>query len=126
MGFSFCAIFTHPIMRRINAGVGTELTVESKRRETCRRDIHLLFFFGPFCNIEKRVWPTFIWVCLIFVRTFENFGPLFLTFGPLLFSKPGQRKRGNTNVCRHRGPLSHFFLLLNVIKNIINIYNRAN
>ena len=74
------------------------------------------FLFGPLCNVEKRVWPTFIWVCLIFIRTFENFGPLFLTFGPLLFSKPGQRKRGNTNVCRHRGPLSHFFLLLNVIK----------
>lgn len=29
MGFYFCAIFTRPIMRRINTGVGTELTVEA-------------------------------------------------------------------------------------------------
>lgn len=82
--------------------------------------------FGPLLSVRKRVWPTFIWACLIFVRTKKGFGPLFLGFGPLLFSKPGQLKPSNCNGSSRFGPLSHFFLLLIVIKKIINIYNRAN
>jgi hypothetical protein len=78
-----------------------------------------IFGFGPFlfgfCNI-----------CVRFVETKNGFGPLFLGFGPLLKSKPGQLKPSNCNGLRHFGPLSHFFLLLIVIKKLINIYNRAN
>ena len=80
-----------------------------------KKVVGLFFFFGPLIDILKWVWPTFIWAMLEFIRTEKYFGPLFLARGPLLFSKPGQRKRGNTNVCGHRGPLSHFFLLLNLI-----------
>jgi hypothetical protein len=77
--------------------------------------LHGLFFLAHLLIFENGFGPLLFGPMLEFVRTEKYFGPLFLTFGPLLFSKPGQRKRGNTNVCGHRGPLSHFFLLLNVI-----------
>jgi hypothetical protein len=72
------------------------------------------FLFG-FCDI-----------CVRFVETKIGFGPKKVGFGPVSFSKVGQLKPSDCNGFSRFGPLSHFFLLLIVIKKLINIYNRAN
>jgi hypothetical protein len=61
---------------------------------------------------------------ILFVEVIKS--PEKVGFCPLLFQKWAALKISNCNDCRVLCPLSHFFLLFNVIKKLILYINKAN